>query len=307
MNYKDALDILEIENKDITLEYLKKQYKRMALKYHPDKNGNTSESNEKFKQINEAYHFLKNEIKELYNEEDMEGEENEENENSSIYYEVLKSFMKTMFEGKYNDLLSKIVNDIVNTGKKISYQLFDDLDKNTLLNIYTFLSNNRSILHLSKEILDIVRDILLKKYEDVELYKLNPSISDLLNNNFYKLYVNEQLFLVPLWQNESYFDNSGNEIIVICEPELPDHICIDENNNLFIELCLNDDLNKMICNEQNINFTIGDKSFTILISELYMKREQYYIIKNQGLTKESENIYDVSERGDIIFKIVIIP
>jgi len=36
-----------------------------------------------------------------------------------------------------------------------------------------------------------------------------------------------------------------------------------------------------------------------------MKNEQFYKIKNQGLTKEKEDIYDVSERGDIIVKIII--
>ena len=59
MNYKDAFNILEIDfvnekYQDITLDYLKKQYRKLALKNHPDKNGNTYESNEKFKRINEA-------------------------------------------------------------------------------------------------------------------------------------------------------------------------------------------------------------------------------------------------------------
>ena len=39
--------------------------------------------------------------------------------------------------------------------------------------------------------------------------------NDLINNNVYKLHVNNELFLVPLWNNESYYDSSGCEIIVI--------------------------------------------------------------------------------------------
>jgi hypothetical protein len=51
---------------------------------------------------------------------------------------------------------------------------------------------------------------------------------------------------------------------------------------------------------------IGDKSFDILVSELLMKREQYYRIKNQGLTKiNEEDIYNVSERADIFVKIIM--
>ena len=66
MNYKDAFEILEIDLPSVgyngmSLEYLKKQYRKLALKHHPDKNGNTFESNEHFKKINEAYTYLKNE------------------------------------------------------------------------------------------------------------------------------------------------------------------------------------------------------------------------------------------------------
>ena len=315
MNYKDAFEILEIDlteigYNDISLEYLKKQYRRLALKNHPDKNGNTAESTEKFKQINEAYHYLKREIKHLEPEDFEEETQNTEDDSqsSSLYFDILRSFMKTVFEGKYNDLLSKIVNDITTVGKKISTKLFDDLDKDTALNIYTFLSNNRSTLHLSQEILDVVRGIVVKKYNNVEVYKLNPSIIDLLNNNLYKLYVNNELFLVPLWHNESYFDGSGCEIMVICEPELPNGITIDDDNNICVETEISayHQLPDDIMNDSFVRIEIGGKEFNIPLSHLYMKREQYYRIKNEGLSKIRKDIYDVSEKTDIIVKVKII-
>ena len=37
---------------------IKKAYKKLALKYHPDKTGNDPGSNEKFQQIAEAYECL---------------------------------------------------------------------------------------------------------------------------------------------------------------------------------------------------------------------------------------------------------
>ena len=311
MNYKDAFDILEIDfthvkYEELSLEYLKKQYRKLALKHHPDKNGNTYESNEQFKRINEAYHFLKREIKHLnYDdiEEDIKGED-EESFNSSLYSDILKGFMKTVFEGKCNELLTKIVNDIITAGKRTSVKLFDDLDKDTAFNIYTFLSNNRSVLHLSQEILDIIREIVVKKYNNVEVYKLNPSINDLLNNNLYKLNVNNEIYLVPLWHNESYFDSSGCEIIVICEPELPKNISIDDDNNIYIEIEL--PLIENFKNDTPLTFNIGDTFHSISLYNLYIKREQFYRIKNQGLSKIKKDIYDVSERTDIIVKINII-
>jgi curved DNA-binding protein CbpA len=316
MNYKDAFEILEIDfthtkYEDLSLEYLKKQYRKLALKNHPDKNGNTHESTEKFKQINEAYNYLKREIKYLnkepLNNSDIKTEEDDLS-SSSLYYDILKGFMKTVFEGKYNDILSKIVNDIITAGKKTSVKLFDDLDKDTALNIYSFLSNNRSILHLSQEILDVIREIVVKKYDNVEVYKLNPSINDLINNNLYKLHVNDDLYLVPLWHNESCFDGSGCEIIVICEPELPDNIKIDDDNNLIVTKTIKakDELSEMLINNTPLTLKIGDKIHSISLCNLYMKREQIYRIKNQGLSKVKKDIYDVSEKTDIIVKIVII-
>ena len=120
---------------------------------------------------------------------------------------------------------------------------------------------------------------------------------------------NNELFLVPLWYNEIYFDNSGNEIIVLCEPEIPEHIKLDDDNNIYIEkkIDLLIDLPNLIINDSSINIMIGDKTFYILVSELLMKREQYYIIKKQGLTKiNEEDVYNVSEKADIIIKIIMV-
>ena len=63
-------------------------------------------------------------------------------------------------------------------------------------------------------------------------------------------------------------------------------------------------------NFQNLNkpiiIQIGDKEFEIPSSKLFMKRDQNYIIKNQGLSKIKKDIYDVSEKADIIVKIILI-
>jgi hypothetical protein len=155
-------------------------------------------------------------------------------------------------------------------------------------------------------------EIVQKKYEDVmEYYKLNPNIDDLFENNVYKLYVNEQLFLVPLWHNELYFESSESnnfkEIVVSCEPELSENIKIDDNNNLIvkIEFDLND-LPNLIKNDEKISFNIGKKNFSIPVNKLYMKTNQYYRIKNEGLSKINENdIYDVSTKSDIIVNITL--
>jgi len=311
MDYKKAFYILEITHNDFSYEYLKKQYHKLSLKHHPDKNGNTYESTERFKEINEAYFYLKTELKYLdVNDMDTNLSTNTNtntNADTSLYADVLRLFMQNIMAGKYNVIISNIVNEIVTGAKQITVKLFEDLDKETALNIYTFLSKQQSVLHLNKIDLEKVKEIVLQKYENVHLYKLNPSLNDLFNNNVYKLYVDAKLYIVPLWHNELYFDGSGCEIIVICEPDLPKNIKIDEDNNIYVEIKLSayQELCAKIINQSSIEVDVGNNVFNIPISELYMKKEQYYKIKGKGISKIKNDIYDITEKADIIVKMVI--
>jgi len=54
---KDYYKILGVSPKT-TLEDIKKIYRKLALKYHPDRNPNNKEAGDKFKEINEAYTTL---------------------------------------------------------------------------------------------------------------------------------------------------------------------------------------------------------------------------------------------------------
>ena len=309
MNYIDAFEILEIDKNvklnDITLDFLKRRYHKLALQNHPDKNGNTSEFTLKFQQIQEAYIFLQREINnETTNLDDASA-------NPNIYVDILTLCMKTIFNGDHADIVLNVIKELVIGCKKVSIQLFDNLDKDTALTIYDFLSSNRSILHLSNELLKEIRDLVVKKYDNIIIYKLNPSINDLLDHNVYKLYIEEKLFLVPLWHNEVYFDNSGCEIIVICEPELPNTVTIDDDNNVHLELIVTiDELSDIILNNKNIHFTLGKKEIDIPSSELFMKREQYYRVKNMGLsntiiTDNDDILYDITSLSDLIVKVCI--
>ena len=55
---KDYYDLLGV-NKSASAEDIKKAYRKMAMKYHPDKNSGDSSAEKKFKEINEAYDVLK--------------------------------------------------------------------------------------------------------------------------------------------------------------------------------------------------------------------------------------------------------
>jgi curved DNA-binding protein len=57
MEYKDYYKVLGVERK-ATKEDIKRVYRKLALKYHPDRNPGNPQAEEKFKEINEAYQVL---------------------------------------------------------------------------------------------------------------------------------------------------------------------------------------------------------------------------------------------------------
>src|SRR6195952_4734081 len=57
MDYKDYYKILGLE-KGASEEAIKKAYRKLAVKYHPDKNPGDKKSEDKFKEVNEANEVL---------------------------------------------------------------------------------------------------------------------------------------------------------------------------------------------------------------------------------------------------------
>ena len=59
MNKRDYYDILGV-SRNADADELKKAYRKLAIKYHPDKNPGDKEAEEKFKEAAEAYDVLSN-------------------------------------------------------------------------------------------------------------------------------------------------------------------------------------------------------------------------------------------------------
>ena len=62
MKYKDYYKILGVERK-ASADDIRSAYRKLAMKYHPDKNPGDKKAEDKFKEINEAYQVLSDEQK----------------------------------------------------------------------------------------------------------------------------------------------------------------------------------------------------------------------------------------------------
>lgn len=62
MKYKDYYEILGVDKK-VTSQEIKKAYRKLAKKYHPDLNGGNEQAAEKLKEVNEAFEVLSDENK----------------------------------------------------------------------------------------------------------------------------------------------------------------------------------------------------------------------------------------------------
>lgn len=298
MNLKEALNVLEIDAplNNINLEYLKKQYHKLALQNHPDKNGNTLESTQKFQRIQEAYEVLKREISILNNEEIPNN-----NDNLSSYATLLHSFVDGLLKGKYNDIIKNIIKRIVGGyAEDISLKLFDNMTKEQSLTIYDFIIKYKQLLRISDEIVIKVREIILNKFKDIQIYLLNPSLNDLFQNNVYKLDIDGKIYFVPLWHSELYFDS---DIIVKCNPELPSNVEIDEDNNLIITERIS--LTFSLFDEKVRVIKIGNYSFELPLDQLFIRRFQTFTLKKQGISRIIEDdIYKIEDKADIIIKVI---
>jgi hypothetical protein len=157
---------------------------------------------------------------------------------------------------------------------------------------------------LSNNIITTIKTILQDKLSKYNIYILTPNIANLLNNDVYKLTINNDIIYIPLWHNELNFENN----IIKIEPLLDNNITLDIDNNIHYTYTntFSNIIDLLNSNTNNITITIENYAFNIVISKLTFSKYQIYSIKNQGLSKiNTNNILDNTCKSDIIFHIYL--
>ena len=303
MNYLRACKILDLSEK-FNYKQLKHNYYIKALKYHPDKNvGNNT--NEYFQEINAAYNYLNN-IE--YNANNANNANMRTNEFSytndtlnkkNEYIEVLKDFLNNIVTKNLD--IERFINILNSKCENITTELLKTLPKNSLLNFKILAKQYSSILNISNELIEKINNIAEEFTKNDNTILLNPTLSNLLNDELYIYNYNQENIYIPYWHHELVYDLSDNSLIVMCEPRLPDCAIIDKYNNLYISISCNI---KDIIYTNNIEITIANKLFNIPIKELKIIKKQRYSLYNIGIPEiNKKNIYSIETRSSIFFDI----
>jgi curved DNA-binding protein CbpA len=313
MKISDAILILNIQNYNITniqhISYneLKKHYHIQALLYHPDKNSNTENSTLIFQNINCAFNLLNALIRKHdlstydLSGDDLSGDDlSNENTNYS-YNNLLISFINYII--KYYNNNNNVSN--VEADKQLTIfieTLFSKLSLIILEDIYLLLTKFNTSLLLTNKIVSILKKLITSILEKNSIYIINPTISNLLNSDIYKLTITNEYVYVPLWHNELSFENA----IIKIYPLLPNNVSLDGSNiihytyknkfNTLLEIIAN--------NVNSLIITIDNNDFSININNLKLTKYQTYTLENQGIPYiNNNNILDNSIKSDIVFHI----
>jgi hypothetical protein len=306
MNYKKACENLNINiSEEITTEILKRQYRSLALRYHPDKNPD-EDTVARFQEIQESYEFLMKykDFMDTDSSDEFNDDEQETAENKGNYKTILFSFLKNiLIPDNRNKLFYTILKQVANTCEINAIEILSKVEKTNLIKIYEIIEKYREVLHFTEDFVIKIKEILNEKIKNDECIILNPTIDDLFENNVYRLKVNGFTFVVPLWHNELVYDNSGNDVYVKCVPLLPDNIEIDDKNNIHV---LYESNVQEIWAQEYLTIRVGSLRFYIKRDTLKIKDEQVVIFSKQGISRiNTKNIYDVTNKGDVLVTVKI--
>ena len=305
MNSRQAYKVLELEP-GAAHETIRRQYKMLALKYHPDKN-KAEGAADKYREIKEAHDVLCSSKADPL-DPSVSGWFST---GSSTYARTAADF----FEMIYNDeqlqrrIFHPLLMRVVGSCEEKALDMFRKMEKKKARKLYDILMLYQDTLHLSADILVKIRGIIegppegesteeegteerTTPVEDIVV--LNPNIDDLLNQSVYKLKQEDGTILfVPLWHRELEYDG----VFVDCLPTLPDNVGLDEDNNIHVNCAL-----KVadLWDKDEVEVLVGSRAYNLDINRLRLVSKQVVQMEGLGIPVPNEaDIFNVSRLSSV--------
>ena len=244
--FENYYKILEINNK-ASLDDIKKAYRRLSLKYHPDRNDNNTSST--FNEITTAYEYLTknyNKILTKYSEPNISSNKyNKYNE-----YSQLNTSSNSIYNESNNDYI-------------------DDLEINIHINFKQSYSGTNIPINISREIINNN----YKKYENETLYVEIPKGIDnneiiiIKNKGNIKNYKYGDLKIIVVLDKEDLFVRDGLNIIYTKQISFKESL----TGVNFILTHINNKKYKIITN----NGEVLTNDSSIVLSQLGFNRNNY--------------------------------
>ena len=252
----------------------------MALKYHPDKN-HGEEATRIFQEICEAYEVLR----------DGTGTIGVPN-----YLELLRTFLQGFADESIVVLAMDKLTRLCEEGR---LDLLKKMNQKIVQKLLALVLHFSDMFPFSEDFIEKMKGV-----DNAKRFILNPTLEDLFSDMVFKLVVDSETYLVPLWHHHLIFDGKEGEFHVECFPVLGEGIRIDEYNHIHVQITRTWE---EIWSSEFVEFTIGGRELSIPRDELVIKDYQMYIIREQGIPFIQMNrMYDVSRRGDITVYLTIV-
>ena len=281
------------QKQNIKIGEIKQQYKIYALKYHPDKNKSPN-STEKFQEIHTAYEYLCNNV----------DSDDDSDTSDKSYSNILFKFLESIIPiDKDSQIMYLIIEKISKVCENKSVDFLEKLDKEVLIKILNLIKMNKEILHINNNYIELIESVINKKSQNDEVIILNPTLEDLFDNNLYKLTVENQTYIVPLWHHELIYENNNRDIYVKCNPILPDNIEIDDINDIHVYKQYSI---KELWGKDTFEVDIHVKKIQLEVDKLKLMRHQTIILLKSGISRVNlKNIYDVSMVSTIYIHVTL--
>ena len=299
MNFTKATRLLNLplNGPTFTETDIRKAYLKSSLKYHPDKYGDDGTA---FKELHEAYVFM------------CERRKMQPDKIENSFDNILKEFISKFSQKKNwnNVFIQTTIKGIFMKCENYIINIFENLEKDIAIEVFDFLTQMQFFTKWDDKYIEKIKEIIHKKMKHDNIILLNPTLKDLMSDQIFKLNIGENIFYIPLWHNELYFDlidMSSNKIDLIVKmiPDIGENILIDHNNNILIKKRAEI---SNIFNNNKLVVNVGGKEITIFSNEIKcIKEKQIFHFKKEGILKmDQKNIFNASNRADITIELELI-